>query len=70
LTTNQQVRFHPDKVPAGAPLAARVRAEEVSKILNSHDWGLSAAGGGGGGGVHKAQQHGGHGHGHGGHHHS
>jgi hypothetical protein len=31
-----QVRYHPDKVPASAPLAERVMAEEVSKILNSH----------------------------------
>jgi hypothetical protein len=30
-----QVRYHPDKVPASAPLADRVRAEEISKILNS-----------------------------------
>jgi hypothetical protein len=38
LPHDSQVRFHPDKVPASAPLAERVRAEEVSKILNSHDW--------------------------------
>lgn len=33
-----QVRYHPDKVPASAPLSERVMAEEVSKILNSHNW--------------------------------
>jgi len=33
-----QVRYHPDKVPASAPLAERVMAEEVSKILNAHNW--------------------------------
>jgi hypothetical protein len=35
-----QVRYHPDKVPAAAPLADRVRAEEISKILNS--WNTSS----------------------------
>jgi hypothetical protein len=35
-----QVRYHPDKVPAAAPLAERVRAEEISKILNS--WNTSS----------------------------
>lgn len=33
-----QIKFHPDKVPAAAPLAERVMAEEVSKILNAHNW--------------------------------
>jgi hypothetical protein len=31
-----RIRFHPDKVPAN-DLTAKVRAEEVSKILNSWD---------------------------------
>lgn len=33
-----QVRYHPDKVPTSAPLAERVMAEEVSKVLNAHNW--------------------------------
>jgi hypothetical protein len=31
------VRYHPDKVPAGAPLIDLVKAEEISKILNNRD---------------------------------
>jgi hypothetical protein len=40
LAVGLQVRYHPDKVPAAAPLAERVRAEEISKILNS--WNTSS----------------------------
>jgi hypothetical protein len=34
-----QARYHPDKVPPSAPLSERVYAEEVSKVLNAHNWG-------------------------------
>ena len=34
-----QARYHPDKVPPSADLSERVYAEEVSKILNAHNWG-------------------------------